>query len=225
MPDRPSASRTLTRLLRRVALATAMCAAGTAPVLAQAASTWFLAEGASNGTFDEDILVGNPAPGTVTVTVKLLPAPDAVITPGAVLEKPFTVPGTGRLTVNVAREFPGLSGATSAQVSAVVQGTSTPADIVVERSMFFPLTGTPYAGGTGASGVGAPATRWILAEGSAGSFETFILIANPSAASATVTGCVTSSQTVAPAIAVAIKPMTAARLRLSRAKLIRACPV
>ncbi len=187
MPDRPSASRTLTRLLRRFALATAMCAAGTAPVLAQAASTWFLAEGASNGTFDEDILVGNPAPGTVTVTVKLLPAPDAVITPGAVLEKPFTVPGTGRLTVNVAREFPGLSGATSAQVSAVVQGTSTPADIVVERSMFFPLTGTPYAGGTGASGVGAPATRWILAEGSAGSFETFILIANPSAASATVT--------------------------------------
>ena len=53
--------------------------------------------------------------------------------------------------------------------------------------MFFPLVGTPYAGGTGASGVVAPATRWILAEGAAGVFETFILIANPGSARATVT--------------------------------------
>ena len=39
-------------------------------------------------------------------------------------------------------------------------------------------------------------------------------------ASATVTGWVTRSQIVAPASVVAITPMTAARLRLSRAKLI-----
>ncbi|HTV01834.1 MAG TPA: GDSL-type esterase/lipase family protein [Luteitalea sp.] len=172
-------------MLLRIALALLFCAGTAMPAFAQAASTWFLAEGASNGTFDEDILVGNPSTSAVRVTVTLLPAPDAVIAPGAVLERGFDLPATGRLTVNLRRDFPGLNGATSAQVSGSQGGT--PADIVVERSMFFPLTGTPYAGGTGASGVGAPATRWILAEGSAGVFETFILIANPSPSAATVT--------------------------------------
>jgi len=180
-------------MLVRFLLALLFCVGATPPVSAQGASTWFLAEGASNGTFDEDILVGNPSSSALTVTVKLLPAPDAVITPGTVLEKPFALPATGRLTVNLKRDFlgpdarPGINGAASAQVSAVLQGTSTPADIVVERSMFFPLTGTPYAGGTGASGVVAPATRWILAEGSGGIFETFILVVNPGGGPANVT--------------------------------------
>ena len=169
----------------RVALAILICACAVAPAWAQGASTWFLAEGASNGTFDQDILIGNPSPGTVTVTVKLLPAPDAQIAPNAILEKSFAVPGTGRLTVNIRREFPGLNGAASAQVSASQGGA--PADIVVERSMFFPLAPTPFAGGTGASGVTAPATRWILAEGSSGVFSTFILIANPGATDGTIT--------------------------------------
>ena len=171
----------------RSVLALLLCGSAVAPAFGQAASTWFLAEGASNGTFDEDILVGNPSATALGVTVTLLPAPDAVIAPGAVLEKTFTLPGTGRLTVNIRREFPGLNGATSARISAAIQGSTTPADIVVERSMFFPLTGTPYAGGTGASGVTAPATRWILAEGAAGVFETFILIANPGTTAASVT--------------------------------------
>lgn len=171
----------------RSVLALLLCGSAVAPAFGQAASTWFLAEGASNGTFDEDILVGNPSATALGVTVTLLPAPDAVITPGAVLEKTFTLPGTGRLTVNIRREFPGLSGATSARISAAIQGSTTPADIVVERSMFFPLTGTPYAGGTSASGVTAPATRWILAEGASGVFETFILIANPGTTAASVT--------------------------------------
>lgn len=175
-------------MLCRAVLASLLCAGGAAPALAQASSTWFLAEGASNGTFDEDILVGNPSASALSVTVTLLPAPDAVITPtGAPLSKVFTLPATGRLTVNIRREFPALSGATSARVSAVIKDTATPADIVVERSMFFPMTGTPYAGGTGASGVIAPSTRWILAEGAAGVFETFILIANPGGSAATVT--------------------------------------
>jgi hypothetical protein len=172
----------------RLLLTLVVCLVAAGPARGQAASTWFLAEGASNGTFDEDILVGNPSASALTVIVRLLPAPDALITPvGSVLEKTFTLPATGRLTVNVKREFPALNGAASAQVSAVVKDTATPADIVVERSMFFPLTGTPYAGGTGASGVTAPATRWILAEGASGVFSTFILIANPGVATARVT--------------------------------------
>lgn len=172
----------------RFFLALLFCVGAAPSAFAQGASTWFLAEGASNGTFDEDILVGNPATSALTVTVRLLPAPDAIVTPaGATLERTFPLPATGRLTVSLKRDFPGLNGAASAQVSAVVQGTSTPADIVVERSMFFPLTGTPYAGGTGASGVVAPATRWILAEGSGGIFDTFILVVNPGTSPANVT--------------------------------------
>ncbi|BCS33005.1 hypothetical protein TBR22_A22300 [Luteitalea sp. TBR-22] len=172
----------------RFVLALLLCVAMADRAEAQGSSTWFLAEGASNGTFDEDILVGNPSASALTVTVKLLPAPDALITPpGSPLEKTFTLPATGRLTVNIKKEFAALNGAASAQVSAVVKDTSTPADIVVERSMFFPLSGTPYAGGTGASGVTAPATRWILAEGASGVFSTFILIANPGSRAARVT--------------------------------------
>lgn len=177
----------LRHTLFRFVLAGLLVGGVAAPAAAQGSSTWFLAEGASNGTFDEDILVGNPSASILTVTVTLLPAPDAIIAPGGLLEKAFALPATGRLTVNVHKEFPALNGAASARVSAVVQNTSTPADIVVERSMFFPLSGTPYAGGTGASGVTAPATRWILAEGSSGAFDTFILIANPGGATATVT--------------------------------------
>ena len=48
--------------------------------------------------------------------VRLLPAPDALITPpGSALQKVFTLPATGRLTVNVHREFPAL-----AEAAAVV---------------------------------------------------------------------------------------------------------
>ncbi|MBA2354623.1 MAG: hypothetical protein H0V80_08150, partial [Acidobacteria bacterium] len=169
----------LTQTVVRLVLAVVLVSGSAAVAAAQGASRWFLAEGASNGTFDEDILVGNPSAGTLSVMVRLLPAADAVLTGSN--PRTFTLPGTGRLTVNLAREFPGLNGAASAEVSAVVQGTTSPADIVVERSMFFPRTGAgAYAGGTGASGVIAPATRWILAEGSGGVFETFILLANPS---------------------------------------------
>ena len=169
----------------RFALVLLLCAGFAAPAFTQGSSTWFLAEGASNATFDEDILIGNPSPGTVTAVVKLLPAPDALVAPGTVLEKAFAVPGTGRLTVNIRREFPGLVGATSAQVTGTQGGA--PVDIVVERSMFFPLAPTPYAGGTGASGVTTPATRWILAEGASGAFDTFILIVNPGTTVANVT--------------------------------------
>lgn len=144
---------------------------------AQSASTWFLAEGASNAIFDEDILVGNPSGAALTVSVQLLPGSDAIFTgPNPVT---FTLPATGRLTVNLKQSFPGLNGAASARVSAVIKGTDTPADIIVERSLFFPQDAVPYGGGSSASGTTAPATRWVLAEGSGGIFQTFILLANP----------------------------------------------
>lgn len=154
------------------------------PARAQDASRWFLAEGASNAVLEEEILVGNPGTSDLTVTVALLPDPSAVIAAGAVLSRTFSLKAASRLTVRVAQEFPGLNGAASARVSAVVAGTSTPADIVVERSMYFP-DGTRL-GAHNASGVTDAAQRWILAEGASGAFSTFILVANPNPAVTTI---------------------------------------
>jgi lysophospholipase L1-like esterase len=148
--------------------------------LAQASSTWFLAEGVSNGVFDQDILVGNPSATALTVTVELFPAADAIFTGANPVS--FQLPATGRLTVNLKQAFSELNGAASARITAAVQGSSTPADIVVERSLFFPQDRSPYAGGSGASGAREAAKRWILAEGSGGVFETFILLTNPGGA-------------------------------------------
>src|SRR5690606_413626 len=78
----------------------------------------------------------------------------------------------------------GLNGSASAEVTAVKAGTSTPADIVVERSMYFP-DGT-RAGGHNASGVTQAAERWILAEGATNAFDTFVLVANPNASATLV---------------------------------------
>jgi lysophospholipase L1-like esterase len=152
------------------------------PAHAQGASRWFLAEGASNGVLEQEILVANPGASTLTVTVRLLPDASAIVT--GPTQKTFPLGATSRLTVRVAQEFPGLNGAASAEVSAVVTGTSTPADIVVERTMYFP-DGT-RAGAHNASGVTEAAPRWILAEGASGVFSTFILVANPNATPATV---------------------------------------
>jgi hypothetical protein len=171
---------------------------------AQHASRWFLAEGASNAVLEEEILVANPGAAALTVTVTLLPDPTAQIATGTALTKTFPLGAASRLTVRLAQEFPGLNGATSAQVSAVVAGTSTPADIVVERSMYFP-DGT-RVGAHNASGVTEAAQRWILAEGASGVFSTFILVANPNATATNVrvqylksTGEVVSFTAVLPA--------------------------
>jgi lysophospholipase L1-like esterase len=149
---------------------------------AQGASRWFLAEGASNGILEQEILVANPGTAALTVTVRILPDASALVT-GATT-KTFALGATSRLTVRVAQEFPGLNGAASAEVSAVVTGTTTPADIVVERTMYFP-DGT-RAGAHNASGVTQAQPRWILAEGASGVFSTFILVANPNPAPTTI---------------------------------------
>jgi hypothetical protein len=157
---------------------------GVHPAFPQGMSTWFLAEGANNATFTQEIEVGNPSSQALAVTVTLLPQADAVAT---TLTQTFVMPPTSRLTVRLGPDF-GLNGAASARVSAVVQGTTTPADIVVERTMSF--TGPNPGGSHNASGVpaGAAAMTWTLAEGANGAqtpgetplgLDTFVMVANP----------------------------------------------
>jgi hypothetical protein len=147
----------------------------TRQTLAQNASTWLLAEGADNATFAQEILVGNPSDDTVDVTVTLLPQPDATVTHSS---RTFTLAPTSRLTVRPATDQ-GLNGSSSARVSAVISGTSTPADIVVERTMYFPDDGRP--GAHNAGGVAQAASAWTLAEGATTIFDTFVLVANANA--------------------------------------------
>ena len=59
-----------------------------------------------------------------------------------------------------------------------------PADIVVERSMYFP--DATRTGGHNASGVTTTSERWVLAEGASTIFNTFILVTNPNASAVNV---------------------------------------
>ncbi len=150
---------------------------------AQGASTWFLAEGANNGTFAQEILVGNPSAQALKVTVTLLPQSDAQ---APILSKTFDLGPTARLTVRLGADF-SLNGSASARVSAVLASDSvTPADIVVERTMGF--QGAAQQGSHNASGVtqAGLSQSWTLAEGSGGVFETFVLVANPNPTPTTV---------------------------------------
>jgi hypothetical protein len=70
-------------------------------------------------------------------------------------------------------------------VSARVQAT---APIIVERAMYLSKPGRPFLAGHESAGIIDLSTEWFLAEGATGEFfDTFILIANPGAQSATVT--------------------------------------
>ncbi len=164
---------------RAVALAALASLAAVLPVHAQGSSTWFLAEGANNATFTQEIQVGNPSAQALNVTVTLLPQADAQ---APVTTKTFPLAATSRLTVRLGSDF-SLNGSASAQVSAVLASdNTTPADIVVERTMYF--TGAAQAGSHNASGVtqAGLSERWTLAEGSGGVFQTFVLVANPNPA-------------------------------------------
>lgn len=168
---------------RGAALAALVLAATVPHANAQGASTWFLAEGANNGTFTQEILVGNPSAQALKVTVTLLPQADAV---APTLTKTFDLGPTARLTVRLGSDF-NLNGSASSRVTAVLASdNATPADIVVERTMYFP--GAAQSGSHNASGVtqNGLSDRWVLAEGSGGVFETFVLVANPNPAPTTV---------------------------------------
>lgn len=162
--------------IRGAALAALALVATASHVTAQGASTWFLAEGANNATFAQEILVGNPSAQPVTVTVTLLPQADAM---APTLTRTFPLAATARLTVRLGTDFQ-LNGSASARVSAVLASDgTTPADVVVERTMYF--QGAAQPGSHNASGVtqAGLSSTWTLAEGSGGVFETFVLVANP----------------------------------------------
>ncbi|MBI2755200.1 MAG: hypothetical protein HYX52_00665 [Chloroflexi bacterium] len=101
---------------------------------ASTARRWYLAEGSTAPPFQEWLLVANPGSVAAAATV------DFMRDDGSVVQKQYTVPALGRISVNVNAEVP------NAAVSTLV---TTDQPVVAERSMYW----NDMAGGSNAVGV------------------------------------------------------------------------
>jgi hypothetical protein len=145
--------------------------------VAAPATTWFHAEGATGPFFDTFLLIGNPNVSPVNVTVQYL------LETGATIVRSHIVAAESRLTIDVEREDPQLA---SAAVSATVTANLP---ILSERAMYWPGVAGSWTEGHNSFGVTRTSLRWGVAEGRVGGtngFETFLLLANPNSAPATV---------------------------------------
>jgi hypothetical protein len=132
--------------------------------------TWYLAEGATHGTFTLFYLLQNPDLATsADVRVRyLLPSAAPIV-------RTYTLAPGSRTTIMV----DGVPGLEEADVSGVIE-VQNGVPIIAERAMYLNRPGEPFAGGHESAGVTQPSTRWFLAEGATGPFfDLFILIANP----------------------------------------------
>ena len=134
------------------------------------ASSWYLAEGCTNGGFETWVLVQNPNNSASNIDVTYM-------TPAGTVQGPRTsVPANSRQTFNVADTVPGQW-----EVSTRVTADRP---VFAERAMY----GNNRAWGTQSIGVEGPSSSWYLAEGSTGGgFETWILVQNPNATDSRVT--------------------------------------
>jgi hypothetical protein len=149
------------------------------------ALSWFLAEGATGPFFDLFILLANPNPQPAAVTV------DYLLHDGTVHTKAYVVPANGRFTIWADNEqIPAGSGIrplANVAVSTTVASTNG-VPIIVERTMWWPgpeMTSDFWTEAHNSPGATQTGRRWALAEGEVGGVqnaETYILIANTSAA-------------------------------------------
>ena len=152
----------------------------TAPAL-----EWFLAEGATGPFFDLFLLIANPNSSPAAVTV------DYLLQGGGTVTKSYTVPANARFTVWVDDEqIPAGSGQkplANAAVSMAVRSTNN-VPVIVERTMWWPgpeTTADFWYEAHNSPGSTATALRWSAADGEVGGrdgAETYVLIANPTAA-------------------------------------------
>jgi hypothetical protein len=136
-------------------------------------TTWFLAEGATGGSFDLFYLIQNPGGTDAQVTVRYLRP-----SPFAPLEKTYTIGANRRFTIWVDQErFSEQALLAATDVSAAITST---VPVVVERAMYMTPGSQAFGAGHESAGVTAASTSWFLAEGATGNFfDMFVLIANP----------------------------------------------
>jgi len=133
------------------------------------ATTWYLAEGCTSGSFDTWILLQNPNTTSATVVATIMQDN------GTTVQIPTTVAPNSRGTIHVDDTVP------SSSFSSTI---TSDVGIVVERSMYFDSGNA----GHNTPGKTSVATTWYLAEGcTTGGFDEWILIQNPQLTAATVT--------------------------------------
>jgi len=145
--------------------------------VSQPSTRWFHAEGATGPYFDTYILVGNPNAAVANLTVTFLKGD------GTTLVRQKQVPANGRFTMHVDDEDPSLAD------TAVSTTVVSDIPVVSERAMYWPGDSTTWFEAHNSFGVTATSTKWALAEGRVGQtpeFDTYVLIANPSATTANV---------------------------------------
>jgi len=149
--------------------------AHTEKAVAHLARQWFFAEG-SEGFFYTYLLLGNPSPEANTATV------DWLLEGGSPVRRRYPIGAFARATIDVGAD-PDLVG----RSFGIIVTFDQPA--TAERTMYFGApTDVLFKGGHASAGASGPSTTWFLAEGATGRFfETFILMANPNAATATAT--------------------------------------
>jgi DNA-binding beta-propeller fold protein YncE len=136
-------------------------------------TTWYFAEGAA-GYFSTYLLLGNPQATANTAHVTWLREGEPALT------RSYPLLPNSRLTVDTRADAELSDRSFGARVVFDQPG-------VAERAMYFG-TDPLWSGGHGAAGQTSLATRWDFAEGATGTyFTTFLLVANPGAASADVT--------------------------------------
>ena len=135
-------------------------------------TSWYVAEGATGGFFTTYLLLANPNASPATATIRyLLPG-------GQVVTRTQNLAAQSRTTINVNNVVP------NTEVSMDVSATLP---IIVERAMYWP--GNNWSEAHASAGIASTGITWGLAEGEVGGsrgFQTFVLIANPSASAASV---------------------------------------
>ena len=133
---------------------------------------WYLAEGCTTSNFKEYALIQNPGDAAARVNAVYMREV------GPPISQSYTVDPGSRYTIPVF-SVPGI-GETGVSVKF-----SSDQDIIVERAVYFDYQGN--VGGHGSVGITEPSNTWYMAEGyTGGTFDTFVLVQNPSGSDATV---------------------------------------
>jgi hypothetical protein len=139
-------------------------------------TSWFLAEGATGSYFTTFVLLANPGSAAANVTLTYLP------TSGQPITRTVVVPAGQRVTINIALEDASLASA------AVATQVTSDQPILVERSQYWGFGA--WIESHNSAGVTATSRRWGVADGRVGgtdAAQTYILLANTGATTATVT--------------------------------------
>ncbi len=138
------------------------------------ASSFYFAEGYTGTNFQEYLCLSNPNTTIATANVTYL------FSDGTTKAASYSVPATGRYTVNVNSEV-------GANKEVSMKVLSDTANLVAERPMYFNYQGV-WTGGSDAIGATAPSTSWYFAEGSTlPNFDEYVTVLNPGDTAASLT--------------------------------------